>query len=62
MPAGTAIYGDWSGVQIVEWDGAAIEVDPFSKFTAGIVGVRLLLPCDVLTARPKAFSVASSIT
>lgn len=63
IPAGTAILGDWTSCWVAEFAGGlTIEVDPFTQFAAGIVGLRLLLPCDVLLARPAAFSVATSIT
>jgi HK97 family phage major capsid protein len=62
-PADTLIYGDWSGITIFQWgEGLVIEVDPFSKFQQGVVGVRLVLPIDVLVARPSSFAIASSIT
>ena len=63
MPAATMIYGDWSQVWVVEWEGGLqISIDPFTKFKEGIVGIRLLLPVDVVVSRASAFSVASSIT
>jgi HK97 family phage major capsid protein len=63
MPASTAILGDWSSLWVAEFAGGlTLEVDPFTKFAAGIVGLRVLLPVDVLMARPAAFTVASSVS
>jgi HK97 family phage major capsid protein len=63
MPSASAILGDWSSVQIVEFAGGLVlEVDPFSAFSSGLVSIRLLLDCDVLVLRPAAFSVATGIT
>lgn len=63
MPAATAIFGDWSSVWVAEFAGGlTLEVDPFTQFQAGIVGLRLLVPCDVLMTRPAAFTVATSIS
>lgn len=62
-PAATAIYGDWSSLYVVEWDGGVgIQIDPFTKFTQSIVGVRLILPVDVIVTRAAAFSVATSVS
>lgn len=63
MPAGTMILGDWSSAWIIEFAGGlVIEADPFSAFASGVVNLRLLVPCDVLLARPAAFTIAESIT
>jgi HK97 family phage major capsid protein len=63
MPASTVICGDWSSLWVAEFAGGlTLEVDPFTKFAAGIVGLRVLLPVDVLMARPAAFTVASSVS
>jgi HK97 family phage major capsid protein len=62
-PSGTMIYGDWSSCYVLEWaGGVGIALDPFLKFTSGVVGVRLLLPVDVIIARAASFSVATSVT
>jgi HK97 family phage major capsid protein len=62
-PSGTAIYGDWSRLTVLQWDGGlVIEADPYTKFSSGIVAVRMLLPVDVIVTAPAAFSVATSIS
>jgi len=63
IPAATAIFGDWDEVVIGEWgNGIEVQTNPFASFSAGIVGVRALLTCDVGIRHAAAFSVASSIT
>ncbi len=63
VPAATAIFGDFSSIAVLQWDGGAqIAVDPFTKFNSGIVSVRLLLLADVVLTRPTSFSVATSVT
>jgi HK97 family phage major capsid protein len=62
-PTATAVIGDFSSAFVVEFAGGMqIEVDPYTRFKTGDVGVRLLLPVDVMIARPAAFSIATSIT
>lgn len=62
-PAATAILGDWSSCWVAEFAGGLVlEVDAYSKFSIGVVGVRLLLPVEVLLARPAAFTVAESVS
>jgi HK97 family phage major capsid protein len=62
LPANTMIYGDFSSLLIAEWGSLVVEVDPFTKFTSGIVGVRSLWTVDVLVQHPGAFTLISSIT
>ena len=62
-PAATVVYGDFSRAWVISWaDGLVIESDPFTKFSQGIVALRLLFPLDVIIARTSAFSVATSVT
>lgn len=62
VPASTLIYGDFSQIFVAQWGGGlAIEVDPFTKFSSGIVAIRLLFAVDV-AIRPAAFSVATSVS
>jgi HK97 family phage major capsid protein len=62
-PAATVVYGDFSNVWLVQWAGGLqIQVDPFTKFAQGIVAVRLLIPIDIIIARPSGFSVATGVT
>ena len=63
VPAATAIFGDWNEIVIGEWgNGIEIQTNPFASFTAGIVGVRAMLTCDIGIRHAGAFSVAASIT
>lgn len=63
MAAATMAYGDWSSLLILAFAGGLqIELDPFSKFNMGIVGVRLIMPVDVVVTRPASFAVTSSIS
>lgn len=63
VPAATLITGDWRNLVIGVWGaGPIVEVDPFSAFKSGIIGVRILLTCDVGLVHPAAFVVATSIT
>lgn len=60
--AATMLFGDFSEVVVGEWGVLEIEVNPFSNFPAGIVGVRAIYSIDVGVRRPFAFSRATSIT
>lgn len=63
VPTATMVHGDWSSLGILEFPGGLqIDVDPFSKFDRGLVGIRLIAHVDVALLRPASFSVASSIT
>jgi HK97 family phage major capsid protein len=62
IPAGSMIYGDFSTVQVFMWDDISIEVDPYSNFTQALVGIRLILPYDVVLTYPQSFAVATGIT
>ena len=62
MAAATMICGDWSQLAIGEWGILEVSVDPFTKFTTALVGVRALWTVDVAVRYPQAFSLASSIT
>lgn len=63
IPTATAIFGDWNEIVIGEWgNGIEIQTNPFASFTAGIVGVRAMLTCDIGIRHAGAFSVAASIT
>ena len=62
-PAATAILGDWSGCQVVEYAGGVLlEVDPYTAFSTGLVSFRVLLDVDVVFLRPAGFSIATSVT
>ena len=62
MPAGTAIFGDFSQVIFAEWGALEIAANPYANFPAGITGVRAFLTADVGVRIAGAFSAASSIT
>lgn len=62
MTAGRLLYGDFAQLNVITWDGLAIEVDPFTKMQQAIIGVRLLLPVDIVVRHPAAFSLAASVT
>lgn len=62
MPAATMIYGDWANLSVATWGSIELAADPFTKFTSGLVAIRLLLLVDTVTTTATGFSVASSIT
>lgn len=63
VPSGTAICADFSTVWILAWDQmVAIEVNPYADFKAQIIGIRIMLPVDIVCTRPTAISVATSAT
>jgi hypothetical protein len=66
VPAGVALFGDWSGVLLASYGSLEIGVmraDPGATlFKAGIVGVRCLWTVDVFVTRPASFSKIESIT
>jgi HK97 family phage major capsid protein len=62
MPAGSLLYGDFSAVEIFQWDALEIAVDPFTKMQQSIIGIRLLLAVDVVVRHPAAFSLATGVT
>jgi HK97 family phage major capsid protein len=62
MPASTLLYGDWSSLLVAEWGVLTIELDPFTSFQKGIVGVRSLWSIDILVQQPLSFTLCASIT
>ena len=62
MSAATMLFGDWSQVVIGEWGVLQIEVNPYAKFQAGIIGVRAMVSVDVGLRYAAAFSLATSIS
>lgn len=62
MPAGTAIFGDFSQVIFAEWGALEIAANPFANFPAGITGIRAFMTADVGVRIAGAFSAASTIT
>jgi HK97 family phage major capsid protein len=65
VPAGDAIFGDWSQILVLSWgDGAPIEVEvnPFQNFATGDVGIRAMLSANVVVRHAASFSLVSGIT
>jgi len=62
MPAATALYGDWSSLLLLEWGVLEIEVNPFTNFKAGIVGVRVMWSLDVVVRHPSSFAAITAIS
>jgi HK97 family phage major capsid protein len=62
MPAANMIFGDFSQVIIAEWGVLEVEVNPYTNFQAGIIGVRAMYSVDVGVRYAAAFSLATSIT
>jgi HK97 family phage major capsid protein len=62
VPAGTAIFGDFSQVVLGEWDGLEILANPFADFSRGLISVRAFAAVDVGVRAPGAFSVATGCT
>lgn len=61
-PVGNVVYGDWARVQIVTWATPEMAVDPFTKFQQQLVGIRVMVPVDVIIGHLKAFAVLSGIS
>ena len=53
MPTATMLFGDWSTVSAVEWGVLAIEVNPFTDFKAGIIGIRAIWSMDVIVVHRR---------
>jgi HK97 family phage major capsid protein len=64
VPAGTAIFGDWSQVLILRWGDAPLEleVNPFGSFASGDIQLRAMLSCGVVIQRPQSFYTIPGIT
>jgi HK97 family phage major capsid protein len=66
VPAGTAIFGDWSQVIVLTWGNDAavqIEFNPFSgNYAGGDVQYRAMIPCNIVVRHPPSFTVVSSVT
>jgi len=61
-PASTLICGDWSQMILASWGTLAIDVDVFTGFKSGRIGVRGLYAVDVAVRAPGAFSVATGVS
>jgi HK97 family phage major capsid protein len=65
VPAGTAIFGDWSQALILSWgDDATVEIEfnHYSLFSTADVIYRAMMPCNVAIRHPQSFTVVSAIT
>lgn len=56
-----AIFGDFSRLVCAEWGEYELAADPYHKFLAGGVRVRIIKTCDMAVLQEKAFSVATDI-
>lgn len=53
--------GDWSKFLCAEWGTYELAADPYDRFLAGGVRVRILHTCDMQALQEKAFSVATDM-
>ena len=56
------IFGDFSRLVCAEWGTYELAADPYHKFLAGGVRVRIIHTCDVQVTQEKAFSVATDVS
>ena len=56
-----AIFGDFSRLVCAEWGSYDLAADPYDRFLAGGVRVRIIHMCDINVTQEKAFSVATDI-
>lgn len=62
-PTDALFLGDWSQLLVgIFGDSVIVELNPFANFQAGIVGFRVILPCDVAVVAPAYFSAITAIT
>jgi HK97 family phage major capsid protein len=62
MPTAGLLFGDFSQMIVAEWGALTVDVDPYANFKAGIVGVRVLMTCDIAIRHEGAFSFAATVT
>jgi HK97 family phage major capsid protein len=63
LASGVMIFGAWSRMKIPVWgSGVVIEVNPFTNFQAGIIGVRAFLTADVCIDYQSAFAATSTFS
>ncbi len=59
----TIIAGDFSQMAVLLWGGGLlVETNPYEKFQAGIVALRVIADCNVAVLQPGAFSIATSVS
>nr|MDJ0570266.1 phage major capsid protein [Pleurocapsa sp. MO_192.B19] len=56
------IFGDFSRLMCAEWGTYELAADPYHKFLAGGVRVRIIHTCDIQVTQEKAFSVATDVS
>lgn len=65
VPAGTAIFGDWSRLAILDWSRLQVGADPFgvnsALFQKALVGIRALWSMDTVVLRPQSFCKSEGI-
>jgi HK97 family phage major capsid protein len=62
-PNNALFLGDWSQLLVgVYGESVIVELNPYANFPAGIVGFRVILPCDVAVVAPAYFSHIPAIT
>jgi hypothetical protein len=63
MPTGTALFGDFSSVAVVEYPGGMqLEFDPSTGFKNGCYGVKLTMYLDIVMKYPTSFFSSTGIT
>jgi len=66
VPAGTAIFGDWSQIVLATWGVLEVGTDPYGAtsglFKTGITGIRALWTVDVGVLQGASFSKLTSIS
>ena len=55
------IFGDFSRLICGEWGSYELAADPYDRFLAGGVRVRIIHTCDIQVTQEKAFSVATDL-
>jgi HK97 family phage major capsid protein len=66
VPANALLFGDWSGVALLEWGTLQVSADPYgvnsALFKSNMAGIRALWTCDLVVLRPKSFTKAESVS
>lgn len=61
MPAGVAIFGNWSDLLIGYWSAFDLLVNPYESgaYSKGNISIRAMVTCDVAVRHPESFAVSS---
>lgn len=63
VPTADMIFGPWDLVLVASWgDAIGIEIDRFTKFKSGTLGLRVIFPVDIGVLDTSAFTSVTSIT